>query len=134
MTAQHSPATGEARRLAALAREQKNEKDSRQAVWVFLWTLFAFKIATIGVIWYAAGGSYESQVFLYATSWIWLVIPAGALLGPILYWRRLRHQRKQRERLIRSEWMVTGPEASTTNISLVSIGDILPGPEPPKPA
>jgi hypothetical protein len=134
MTAQHSPATSEARRLAALERERKEEKDSRQAVWAFLWTLFVFKIATIGVIWYAAGGTFESQVLIYATTWIWLIIPAGALLGPTLYWRRLRQQRKQRERLIQSEWMVSGPDADGSNASLVSIGDILPGTEPPKPA
>jgi hypothetical protein len=134
MTAQHSPATSEARRLGTLERELKEEKDSRQAVWTFLWTLFVFKIATIGVIWYAAGGTGESQALIYATTWIWLIIPAGAIIGPILYWRRLRHQRKQRDRLIQSEWMVHGPDADTTNVSLVSIGDILPGPEPPKPA
>ena len=106
MTAPASITTRANRRLAILERERRTDADSRQAVWTFLWTLFVFKIATVGLIWYAAGGSAESQALIYATTWIWLIIPAAAIVGPFLYWRRLRHQRRQRDRLLRSEWMI----------------------------
>jgi hypothetical protein len=121
----------ESRRLRALEREQKDENDARHAVWVFLWTLFAFKVATIGIIFYAAGGSAESQAIIWATSWLWLVIPALAVAGPFMYWRRKRQQRKQRDRLIQSEWMVHDAPAEGNGVRLVTLGDILPGPEPP---
>ena len=94
------------RRLAILEQERKNDSDSKQAVWVFLWTLFVFKIATVAIIWYAANGTHEAQALLLATTWFWFVIPAAAIGGPVLYWRRLLKQRRRREELRRSEWDV----------------------------
>jgi hypothetical protein len=108
MAAPHpQPATTRAeRRLAILEQERKTESDSKQAVWVFLWTLFVFKIVTVGFIWYAAKGSHEAQALIYATTWIWFVIPAAAIAGPVLYRRRLIRQRRRRDELRRSEWEV----------------------------
>jgi hypothetical protein len=96
------------RHLALLEQERKTEMDAKQAVWVFLWTLFVFKVVTAGVILYVARGSNEAQALIYATTWFWLVIPAAALGGPVLYWRRLLKQRRRRDALRRSEWEV-GP-------------------------
>lgn len=106
MAAPTPPTTRSERQLAILEQERKTESDGKQAVWVFLWTLFVFKIVTIGIILYAAKGSNEARALLFATSWIWLGIPAAAFAGPILYWRRLIHQRRRRDDLRRSEWEV----------------------------
>jgi len=131
MTAQASLSEGEARRLRKLQRERKDETDAKQAVWVFLWTLFVFKVATIGLIWYAAGNSAEAQAIIWATSWAWLIIPAAAIAGPFLFWRRKRKQRKERDRLIQSEWMVQGAVPDADTVRLISLGDAFPGSDPP---
>lgn len=95
-----------ARALATLERERKEEADSRTAVWGFLWTLFAFKILTIGVIWYAATGTGESLAMIAATTWYWLIIPIAAITGPLLVKWRMIKLRKKRQHLLRSEWEV----------------------------
>ncbi len=95
-----------ARVLATLERERKEEADSRTAVWGFLWTLFAFKILTVGVIWWAATGTGESFAMIAATTWYWLLIPIAAITGPsIVKWRMIK-LRKKRQHLLRSEWDV----------------------------
>ena len=38
--------------LKRLEREHREEEDAKATVWVFLWTLFVFKIATILLIWH----------------------------------------------------------------------------------
>ena len=97
------------RKLALLEIERKTDADARQTVWVFLWSLFGIKIGTVAVIWYAAGGSAEAQVLVYATTWFWLIIPAAALAGPFLYWRRMIRQRRRRDELRHAEWHVEDP-------------------------
>ncbi len=99
-----SPST--ARALATLERERKEQADSRIAVWGFLWTLFAFKILTVGVIWWAATGTGESFAMIVATTWYWLIIPIGAIAGPLLVKWRMIKLRKRRQHLLRSEWDV----------------------------
>ena len=89
--------------LAQQDAEAKDEADAKQVVHVFLWTLFVFKLATLGALLYWAGGR-EFWVILGATSWPWIVIPAVALSGPIGYQIRLRRVRRKREALRRSEW------------------------------
>ena len=92
------------RALATLERERKEAADSHAAVWGFLWTLFAFKILTVGVIWWAATGTGESLAMIAATTWYWLVIPIGAIAGPLLVKWRMVKLRKRRQHLLRSEW------------------------------
>ncbi len=94
------------RALAILERERKEEADARGAVWGFLWTLFAFKILTVGVIWWAATGTGESLAMIAATTWYWLLIPIAAITGPsIVKWRMIK-LRKRRRYLLQSEWDV----------------------------
>jgi fatty acid desaturase len=126
MAAPLTPTTRGERHLALLEQERKDEVDARQAVWVFLWTLFIFKIVTVGIIWYVAKGSHEAQALIYATTWFWLIIPAAALGGPVLYWRRLRKQRRRREALRRSEWEI-GPSPGPGQHTIVILGDDRPG-------
>lgn len=81
--------------------------DEKPAVWAFLWTLFAFKMATVGaIIW--ASQSWETGVLLTATTWPFLIIPAVAVAGPAAFYLRLRRVRRRREQLRRAEWMVDG--------------------------
>ena len=48
------------RRLRELEAERKREASDRLTGWTVVWTLFAFKMATIAIIWYAASGSPEA--------------------------------------------------------------------------
>ncbi len=95
------------RALAILERERKEEADARGAVWGFLWTLFAFKILTVGVIWWAATGTGESLAMIAATTWYWLLIPIAAITGPLLFRLRLVRMRRRRRQLRQAEWMET---------------------------
>lgn len=96
-----------ARKLAMLERERKEADDAKQAVWVFLWTLFVFKIATVAIIWYIAGGTHEAQALAYATTWLWFIIPAAAIGGPVMMRRRMYRLRKRRRQLQQAEWNVS---------------------------
>jgi hypothetical protein len=94
------------RAMRRLERERREENDARRAVWGFLWILFVFKMVTIGLIWYVAAGSGESLSMIAATTWYWLVIPIGAVSGPLLYRWRMIQVRKRRARLLASEFAV----------------------------
>jgi hypothetical protein len=85
--------------------DRKQEDDERSVVWAFLWTLLAFKLATVALIMWASK-SFEAGVLISATTWPFLVIPAMALAAPVLYHYRVRRVRKRREQLMRSEWML----------------------------
>jgi hypothetical protein len=78
----------------------------RVTVWAFIWVLFAFKLGSVVVIAWAAGVSAEVGFLLSATTWPWLIIPAVAFSGPVLYRYRLRRVRARRQALQRSEWMI----------------------------
>jgi len=92
--------------LKRLERERREESDARATVWAFLWVLFGFKIATVGIIWYVAAGSGESVAMIAATTWYWLVIPIGAISGPLLFRWRMIKVRRRREALRQAEWNV----------------------------
>ncbi len=104
MAVPSTPASASDRRLKQLEREHREESDARATVWAFLWVLFGFKIATVGIIWYVAAGSGESVVMIAATTWYWLVIPIAAISGPLLFRWRMIKMRRRREELRRAEW------------------------------
>lgn len=87
-------------------------EDDHTAGWVFLWVLFAFKMATVFIIWWASR-SYSTGVFLVATTWFWLAIPVLALAAPVALRRRLVKVRKRRAALQRSEWLLDGARVSS---------------------
>lgn len=102
-------ASSAARRLAARERERAREEQGRRLAWGFLYTLFAFKIATVLVIWYAASSTRMHDLpFIIATTWYWLLIPAVGIAGRMVYRWRLIQMRRQRERLKGAEWMIEG--------------------------
>ena len=91
--------------LRELEAERKRESSERITGWTIVWTLFAFKMATIVIIWFAANGSPEATAYITVTTWYWLSIPAVAASGYVGYRLRLRKARKQADRLRQSEFM-----------------------------
>lgn len=101
----HSTSTP-AQVMRRLERERREASDAQATVWAFLWVLFGFKIATVAIIAYVAAGSGESVVMILATTWYWLVIPIGAVTGPLLFRWRMIKVRRRREALRQAEWNV----------------------------
>ncbi len=91
--------------------EPEPAQDAGAAVWAFLWTLFAFKLATVGLIFWQLS-TFETGVILGATTWYWFPVMGVMAAAPIAFQIRLRKARARRAELLRSEWMVAG-EAAT---------------------
>lgn len=91
--------------LRELEAERKRDSSERALGWTVIWTLFAFKMATIAIIWYAAKGSNEATAYISVTTWYWLGIPVLAASGWITYRMRLRKARQRADRLRQSEFM-----------------------------
>ena len=88
---------------------QQGDPEDLGAAWAFLWVLFAFKMATVVLIFWHMR-TWETGVLLTATTWFW-ILGAGALVaGPLLFRYRLRRVRAKRERLRRAEWMLEPEE------------------------
>ncbi|MEJ7761470.1 MAG: hypothetical protein WKF80_01625 [Thermomicrobiales bacterium] len=75
------------------------------AAWAFIWILFAFKMITVFLIWWASR-SYETGLFLVGTTWFWIAVPMLAFAAPIAFRWRLIRVRRRRAQLQRSEWLV----------------------------
>jgi hypothetical protein len=86
-------------------RSQPDDHDAGAAVWGFIWVLFAFKLVTVGLIFYHLR-TFESGLVIGSTLWYWF--PALGVLagGPLLFRYRLRRVRARRDALRRAEWMV----------------------------
>ena len=93
------------RALRALEVERKRDAQEKITGWTVVWTLFAFKMATICIIWWAANGTPEANAYITVTTWYWLAIPAVAISGVIGYRLRLRRARKQADALRQAEFM-----------------------------
>ncbi|HWV22826.1 MAG TPA: hypothetical protein VNZ58_01430 [Thermomicrobiales bacterium] len=92
------------RALRALDIERKRDSSEKISGWAFIWTLFAFKMATVGMIWYAAKGAPDAAGYLTVTTWYWFSIPVIAISGFIGYRLRLRSVRKRADALRRAEF------------------------------
>lgn len=90
--------------LRALEAERKRDQEEKLTGWTVVWTLFVFKMATIGIIWWAAKGTPEANAFITVTTWYWMAIPVVALSGCIGYRLRLRRARKRAGELRRAEF------------------------------
>jgi hypothetical protein len=105
------PPSYDERALRDLEHESKRDAEERVTGWTVVWTLFAFKMATVGLIWYTANGTrdegYRTDSLLVATTWYWLIIPAVAISGLVAYRLRLRATRKRVADLKRAEFMAT---------------------------
>jgi len=80
--------------------------DEFTGVWTFVWILFGCKFAMlIAILWFATRSSQDISL-LAATHWFFLLIPALAVAGPLLFQARLRKVRRKRAQLQAAEWMV----------------------------
>jgi hypothetical protein len=86
--------------------EEQRAQNDKSTVWVFVWTLFVFKMVTLIAIVWAASGSTESIIVVLGTNWYFLLFPAIAIAGPLLYYIRIRRVRRRREAMMRAEWML----------------------------
>lgn len=117
--------TSAQRRLAAREEEERRNRSGQRAVWAFLWTLFAFKIGTVAVIWYAASSTGSPELdFIVATTWYWFLIPIAAITGPVLLRWRLIRMRRRRDQLRGAEWM-DRLRQDNTEPGALTIDDIL---------
>jgi hypothetical protein len=118
-------ATNAQRRLAAREQEYNESRSNRQLAWWTLWTLFVFKMVTVGVIWYAATASNSHETaFIVSTTWYWFLIPIGAIAGPLLYRWRLLQMRRRRDELRGAEWM-THRRSDGERADVLTIEDLL---------
>lgn len=80
--------------------------DEFVGLWAFVWILFGFKaVMLLAILWFATRSSEDMSV-LAATHWFFLLIPALAIAGPLMFQMRLRRVRRKRAELQASEWMV----------------------------
>lgn len=94
------------RALKRLEAEHREQEEARRLGWTFLWILFAFKIATVSVIWYVAAGSGESLATIMVTTWYWVAIPVLAISGRVIFRWRMIQVRKRRDALRHAEFNV----------------------------
>lgn len=103
-------------------RSRDDDEDSGGFhVQAFLWTLFAFKMATVAAIFWASGGSGEAGILLTATTWPWLIIPGIVLFGWLMFHVRLRRVRARRIALQRAEWMVDEREKMGADVRPIDV-------------
>ena len=91
--------------LTRLEAEAKREQEETSSAWAFIWILFVFKMVTVFLI-YWASQSYDTGMFLVATTWFWLIIPLLACAAPLVFRYRLLKVRRRRAQLRRSEWLL----------------------------
>ena len=87
------------------------DDDSGASAWAFIWVLFAFKLATVGLIFWQLK-SFDTGVILGATTWYWFPVMGAMVAAPIALHLRLRKARARRAELLRSEWMVPDETAA----------------------
>ena len=82
-----------------------DEHDGAAAAMAFVWVLFAFKLATVVLIFWHMG-TVETAAILGSTLWYWFPVVGVLASGPILFRWRLRRVRARRDALRRAEWML----------------------------
>lgn len=97
--------------LRRMEAEHELLANERFSGWAVIWTLFAFKIGTIGVILWvgrhsAEAGTEKSWAYIISTTWYWFIIPLVAISGFVAWRLRLRKARKQVMQLKRSEFAI----------------------------
>lgn len=91
--------------------EHKMLADERFSGWAVVWTLFAFKLATIAVILFVGrhsseAGTEKSWAYIISTTWYWFIIPIVAFSGFVAWRLRLRKARKQAQKYKRGEFSI----------------------------
>lgn len=86
-------------------RRSEDDHDPGAAVWGFILVLFAFKLVTVGLIFYHLR-TFETGVIIGSTLWFWFPVLGFLAAGPLLFRYRLRRVRARRDALSRAEWML----------------------------
>lgn len=73
--------------------------------------LFIAKIGGLIAI-FLIDPSEMAALFAVVSTWLWIVVLAILLAGPVGYWWRLRRMRARRDALQRAEWMVDAADAT----------------------
>lgn len=84
---------------------QEHDHDGAASAMAFVWVLFAFKLATVVMIFWHMG-TMETATLLGATLWYWFPVLGLIVSGPLIFRWRLRRVRARREALRRAEWMI----------------------------
>lgn len=113
------PPSYEQQKLDDMEHERKLFADEKITGWAVVWTLFAFKLATIAIVLYVArntrhSGSDEQWTYIVVTTWYWFFIPLVAISGFVAWRLRLRKARKRAEEMKRSEFGLSLGQSSLT--------------------
>ncbi|MCO5229343.1 MAG: hypothetical protein M9934_13825 [Thermomicrobiales bacterium] len=92
-----------------MEHERQLFADEKFTSWGIIWTLFAFKMATIGIILVMirnASGEQKTEAMAYigASTWYWMFIPIVAVSGFVTWRWRLYSARKRAQELRMSEF------------------------------
>jgi len=98
----------------ASSPHRPREPEDLGAAWAFLWVLFAFKMATVVLIFWHMR-TFETGMLLTATTWFWIPLIGVLVAGPLLFRYRLLRVRAKRERLRRAEWMLEQDETKVAS-------------------
>ena len=79
--------------------------------WLLVGTLIGAKLGTIVII-LVFSWNAETGGLVAANNWHWLPVIGALLAGPVAWRVRMTRARKQREALLRSEWMLDDPPPS----------------------
>src|SRR5687767_10530362 len=79
--------------------------DGSPGAWVLVWTIVVLKLVTL-VVTVAVARSWDAGAIVALTSWLWVLVVAVLVAGPLLFRLRLRRVRARRAQMLRAEWMV----------------------------
>lgn len=85
--------------------DQDQEAAGARAALGFVGVLFAFKLATVVLIFWHMQ-TMETGLLVGSTLWYWFPVLGMLVSGPLLFRWRLRRVRARREELRRAEWMI----------------------------
>jgi hypothetical protein len=77
--------------------------------WMMIISLLIAKIGGLIVV-FAIEPSEMAALFAVVSTWLWAVVLAILLSGPVAFWWRKRRVRSRRAELQRSEWMLQPDE------------------------
>lgn len=76
-----------------------------RGVWMLLLAIILAKIVVVGAV-LTVEFTWTSSVFLFVTTWFWIIAGVAVFAGPAIFAFRLRKVRSRRDQLQRSEWVV----------------------------
>ena|SRR5688500_11299399 len=79
--------------------------DGSPGAWALVWTIVVLKLITL-VVTVAVARSWDAGAVVALTSWLWVVVVALLVAGPLLVRLRLRRVRSRRAQLLRAEWLL----------------------------